>query len=310
MKVVFYIMVLQYFLMGQATVLPESTVAIVNGMAISDDELNKEVGKALPQTYYHATLNDEKLAKLKEKALQSLIEKTLLYQYARSQKINVSENEIDDVMKTLAKAYGSKKVLEKAFRQLGFTSKTFRKAIERDEVLKKLYKKEVEVNISDDELKAYYDKNRYKFKEPEKIRVRLIHVRNDPTDPKGKQKAKAMIDEAYKKLKEGMDFADVAAQYSTAMSRIKGGDMGYLHRGRLDAAVEDKAFAMDVNSTSDIIEDTIGYFIVKVEDKLKPKQFSFDSIKKGLRSDLKKRYEQERKEALLKKLFSTAVIVK
>ena len=119
-----------------------------------------------------------------------------------------------------------------------------------------------------------------------------------------------MIDEAYKKLKEGMDFADVAAQYSTAMSRIKGGDMGYLHRGRLDAAVEDKAFAMDVNSTSDIIEDTIGYFIVKVEDKLKSKQFSFDSIKKGLRSDLKKRYEQERKEALLKKLFSTAVIVK
>ncbi len=310
MKAVFCVVVLQYFLMGQATVLPESTVAIVNGMTISDDELNKEVGKVLPQTYYHATLNDEKLEKLKEKALQSLIEKTLLYQYARSQKINVSENEIDDVMKTLAKAYGSKKTLEKAFRQLGFTSKTFRKAIERDEVLKKLYKKEIEVNISDDELKAYYDKNRYKFKEPEKIRVRLIHVRNDPTDPKGKQKAKAMIDEAYKKLKEGMDFADVAAQYSTAMSRIKGGDMGYLHRGRLDAAVEDKAFAMDVNSTSDIIEDTIGYFIVKVEDKLKPKQFSFDSIKKGLRSDLKKRYEQERKEALLKKLFSTAVIVK
>ncbi len=310
MKIVFFIIGLQYLLMAQSAILPESTAAVVNGVAISDDELNKEVGKELPRTYYHATLNDEKLAKLKKKALQSLIEKTLLYQYARSQKIDVSDDEIDDVMEKLAEAYGSKSTLEKAFRQLGFTPKSFRKAIERDEVLKKLYKKEIEVSISDAELKAYYEKNKYKFKEPEKIKVRLIHVRNDPTDPKGKQKAKATIDEAYKKLKEGTDFADVAAKYSTAMSRIKGGDMGYLHKGRLDAAVEAEAFAMDVNTTSGIIEDTIGYFIVKVEDKLEPNQLPFESVKESLRSDLKKRFEEERKAALLEKLMSVAVIVK
>jgi len=309
-KIIFFVIGLHYFLMAQAPLLPESTAAVVNGIAISNDELNKEVGKELPRTYYHATLNDEKLEKLKKKALQSLIEKTLLYQYARSQKIDVSDDEVDDVMEKLAEAYGSKSTLEKAFRQLGFTSKSFRKAIERDEVLKKLYKKEIEVSISDSELKAYYDKNSYKFKEPEKIKVRLIHVRNDPTDPQGKQKAKATIDEAYKKIKEGMDFADVAAQYSTAMSRIKGGDMGYLHKGRLDAAVEEKAFAMDVNTTSNIIEDTIGYFIVKVEDKLEPNQLPFDRVKESLRKDLKTRFEEERKAALLKKLMSTAVIIK
>ncbi len=310
MKIVFFVMGLYGLLMAQAPSLPEATAAIVNGIAITDDELNKEIGKELPRTYYHATLNDEKLSKLKKKALQSLIEKTLLYQYARSQNIKVTDDEIDDVMDTLAEAYGSKSTLEKAFRQLGFTPKSFRKAIEKDEVLKKLYTKEIEVHIDESELKRYYDTNRYKFKEPEKIRVRLIHVRNDPKDPKGKQKAKAAIDAAYKELKEGADFADVAAKYSTAMSRIKGGDMGYLHKGRLDAAVEEKAFAMDVNTTSDIIEDTIGYFIVKVEDKLEPNQLSFEQVKKSLKKDLKKRREKERKAALLKKLMATAVIVK
>ncbi len=310
MKIVFFVMGLYGLLMAQAPSLPEATAAMVNGIAITDDELNKEIGKELPRTYYHATLNDEKLSKLKKKALQSLIEKTLLYQYARSQNIKVTDDEIDDVMDTLAEAYGSKSTLEKAFRQLGFTPKSFRKAIEKDEVLKKLYTKEIEVYIDESELKRYYDTNRYKFKEPEKIRVRLIHVRNDPKDPKGKQKAKATIDAAYKELKEGADFADVAAKYSTAMSRIKGGDMGYLHKGRLDAAVEEKAFAMDVNTTSDIIEDTIGYFIVKVEDKLEPNQLSFEQVKKSLKKDLKKRREKERKAALLKKLMATAVIVK
>jgi len=309
-KVIFLIIGLCALIMAQGSLLPESTVAVVNGVAISEDELNKEVGKELPRTYYHATLTDEKLVKLKKKALQSLIEKTLFYQYARSQKIDVSDDEVDAVMDKLAEAYGSKNTLEKAFRQLGFTPKSFRQAIERDEVLKKLYQKEIAVNVSDAELKAYYEKNKYKFKEPEKIKVRLIHVRNDPTDPQGKQKAKATIDEAYKKIKEGMDFADVAAQYSTAMSRIKGGDMGYLHKGRLDAAVEEKAFAMDVNTTSDIIEDTIGYFIVKVEDKLEPNQLPFETVKESLRNDLKTRFEKERKEALLEKLMATAVIVK
>ncbi len=310
MKIVLCAIIVPWILFAKAPLLPESTVAVVNGIAISEDELDKEVGKELPRAYYHATLNDEKLKKLKKTALQSLIDKTLLYQYAQSKNIHVNDDEVDNVMQKLAEAYGSKKTLEKAFRQLGFTPKSFRKAIQKDEVLKKLYKKEIEVTLSDAQLRKYYDENRYKFKEPEKIRVRLIHVRNDPTDPQGKQKAKERIDKAYKEIKKGVPFADVAAKYSTAMSRIKGGDMGYLHKGRLDAAVEETAFAMDVNQTSDIIEDTIGYFIVRVEDKLKPNQLSFETVKKGLRSDLKKRYEEERKKALLDKLKSTAVIVK
>jgi len=310
MKAVFFILALQYLLFAESPALPESTVAVVNGMVISEDDLNKEVGKELPRAYYHATLTEEKLKKLKKTALKSLIDKTLLYQYARTQKIHVNNDDIDAVIAKLEEVYGSKRALNRAIGQLGFTPKMFRKAVEKDEVLKKLYKKAIEVSISNDELKTYYDKNKYKFKEPEKIRVRLIHVRNDPKDPQGKQKAKAAIEEAYQKLNEGMAFADVAAKYSTAMSRIKGGDMGYLHRGRLDAAVEEKAFSMDTNSTSGIIEDTIGYFIVKVEDKITPNQLSFERVKEGLRRDLKKRYERERKEALLKKLHSTAVIVK
>ncbi len=310
MKIVFFVVLLKCFLVAKTVLLPEATVAVVNGMAISEDELDKEVGKELPRTYYHATLDDDKLKVLKGKALKSLIDKTLLYQFALSKNITVDDDEVDDVIEKLHEAYGSKKTFEKGLKQLGFTPDTFKKAVHKDEILKKLYKKEIEVSLSDNEIKEYYEKNKFKFKEPEKIKVRLIYVRNDPTDPKGKQKAKKSIDEAFKKLKEGSDFADIAAEYSTAMSRIKGGDMGYLHRGRLDPAVEKQAFSMDTNSTSEIIEDTIGYFIVRVEDKKEPNQLSLKTVKDGLKKDLKKRLEDERKDTLLEKLMSTAVIVK
>lgn len=310
MKVFFFIVLLNCFLASEEVILSEETVVVVNGIAVSEDELDKEVGKLMPQAYFHSTLNDEKRKALKERATASLIEKTLLYHYALSQQLDVSDAEVDAVIEKLEKVYKSKELFASALKRLGYSRNTFKKAVKKDEVLKKLYEKEIKVTLSDDELKEYYEKNRYKFKEPEKIRVRLIYVRNNPEDPEGKQKAKKKVDEAFKKLQEGALFADVAAEYSNAMSRIKGGDMGYLHKGRLDAAVEAEAFAMKTGETSSIIEKDIGYYIVKVEDKKTQNQLSFSTVKESLRKDLKKRVEDERKAALLEKLMATAVIVK
>ncbi len=303
-------LLLNCFVAAGEVLLPEATVAVVNGIAISEDERDKEVGKLMPKAYFHSTLNDEKLKVLQEKATASLIEKTLLYHYALSQDLRVTDTEIAKVIARLQAAYGSKVELDRAIQRLGFTPEAFKTAIKKDEVLKKLYKKEIEASYSDEELKTYYEKNRYKFKEPEKIRVRLIYVRNDPKDPDGKQKAKLKIEEAYKKLQEGALFADVAAAHSNAMSRINGGDMGYLHKGRLDEAVEEIAFAMKAGEMSKVIEKDVGYYIVKVEDKKVSNQLSFDIVKESLRKELKQRTEDERKSTLLAKLKATAVIIK
>lgn len=310
MKKIVLIAVLGTFLCAQKTLLPESTVAVVNGTAISVDERDKEVGKLLPKSYFHSAVDDKKLKALQEKALESLIEKTLLYNYALSKNIKVSDKEIEEVFKKLTEVLGSKKNLDDGIKQLGFTKATFRETVKKDEVLKKLYKKEIESNLSDDELRAYYDKNIYKFKEPEKIRARLIYAKNNPEDPKGKDKAKKRIEEAKKLLDGGENFPYVAQEYSNDPSRVMGGDMGFVHRGRLEKAVEDIAFSMDINQTSGIIEQDVGYFIVRVEEKAKPNQLSFEEVKGGLKKELKEKEENRRKSELLEKLKKNSVIVK
>lgn len=309
-KNILFMVIFFGLLQAAETVLPEGTVAVVNGTAISEEELDKEVGKLLPRAYFHSTLSEEKLTALKAEATESLIEKNLLYQYALSQKLDVSDAEVDAVIGQLEQGYGSKEKFASALKRIGYSRAAFKKAVAKDEVLKKLYKAEIEATYSDAELKAYYDANRYKFKEPEKIRIRLIYVRNDPQDPAGKQKAKQRAEEALDKIEAGAAFADVAAEYSNAMSRIKGGDMGYLHRGRLDAAVEEEAFALDAGEMSGVIEKDVGCYIVKVEDKKVQNQLSFAEVKESLKRDLKKRVEDERKSALLNKLTATAVIIK
>lgn len=310
MKKIILIAILGTFLYAQKTLLPESTVAVVNGTAISVDERDKEVGKLLPKSYFHSTVDDKKLRVLQEKALDSLIDKTLLYNYALSKNIKVSDKEIDEVMKKLSEAYGSKDALNEGIKQLGFTNTTFRDAVKKDEVLKKLYTKEIEINYSDAELKKYYNENMYKFKEPEKIRARLIYVKNNPEVADGREKAKKRIEEAKKLLEKGENFPYIAQEYSNDPSRVMGGDMGFVHRGRLEKAVEDIAFSMDINQTSGIIEQDIGYFIVRVEEKAEPNQLSFEKVKDGLKKELKEKEESRRKSELLDRLNKNSVIVK
>lgn len=283
---------------------------MVNGVQITKAEIERGVKALFPARYYHGTISNEQMAEFEKKVTDELIENELIFQHAKSIGIDVAEKDIDQSIEKLKTLLESEKKYEDALAKAGLTTQSLRYSIYKEEMIKRFHSKMIETTLSEEELKNYYEKNKYKFKEPQKIKTRIIYVKNDPTDPKGKTKAKQKIDEAFKKIKDGEDFADVAAKYSTAMSRIKGGDMGYLHKGMLEPAVEEKAFAMDKGSVSEIIEDDIGYFIVKVEDKSEQNQLTFEAVKKSLSKELKIKIEKEKKAALLKKLTSTAVIVK
>jgi parvulin-like peptidyl-prolyl isomerase len=130
----------------------------------------------------------------------------------------------------------------------------------------------------------------------------------DPTDPDFRAKAKARADEAFSKLKAGIDFSQVAWNYADNMSRVKGGDMGFIHRGRLPAEVEEVAFSLKKGELSDIIENDTGYHIMQVEDRKESKQLSYNEVRKKLESSLVYMEEKKRKVALLERLKANARI--
>ncbi len=310
MRIIFFILIVKALVFAENVMLPESTVAVVNGTAISEAELDREVTKLLPKTYFHSTVNEEKLAEVKKKALESLIEHTLMYSYAISKGIKATDEEVEEIVDKLVDFYGSQEKLEAVLKQNKTDMTELRQAIRRDLTLKHLFEKEIEYKISDEDLKKYYEKNKFKFKEPEKIKAALIYVRNDPGDPKGREKALEKIKKAEQELKDGENFPYVAQTYSDDPTRVKGGDLGFIHRGRLDMDLENIAFSMDANTTSDIIEKDVGYFIIKVDEKKEPNQLSFDDVKKGLRAELKAKEEEKREKELLEKLQANAKIIK
>jgi peptidyl-prolyl cis-trans isomerase D len=128
-----------------------------------------------------------------------------------------------------------------------------------------------EATVSDEAIQAYYDDHKDdRFSDPEQVRLRHIVV-SLPADADEARRAAARkkAEDLLARIRAGADFAAVAKQASDdAASAAKGGELGLVARGRLPAAVEDAAFALEPGKVSDVIETPGGFEIVKVEEHL------------------------------------------
>jgi predicted ABC-class ATPase len=89
------------------------------------------------------------------------------------------------------------------------TDLEFERRIEKDLLLRKINQTAIEdkSQVSDDEVKRYYDEAKSKFVLPESIHLKNIVVKVEP----GKEdEAKTRIDEVHEKLKARPDFYEMA----------------------------------------------------------------------------------------------------
>ena len=106
-----------------------------------------------------------------------------------------------------------------------------------------------QLDISDDELRAYYDEHKDDFSREEQVRARHILLRTggDRTEEQATQE----IEKIKARIEGGEDFATVARQVSEDPgSKDKGGDLGYFGRGRMTPEFEKAAFAASPATSS------------------------------------------------------------
>jgi len=80
-------------------------------------------------------------------------------------------------------------------------------------------------------------------------------------------KAKAVITQAKEALKNKEEFASVARKYSNGESAQKGGDLGWFTANQMIPEIAASAFLLEKGATSDVIESSLGFHIIKVDDK-------------------------------------------
>lgn len=135
------------------------------------------------------------------------------------------------------------------------------------------FKKNVVDAVTDDEVKARYDKEIAELPKQEEVRARHILVKTE-------EEAKAIIAD----LDAGKDFIEIAKEKSTDPNKTEGGDLGYFSKGRMVPEFEEAAFAMEKGSYSKTpVKTQFGFHVIKMEDKRDAPPPAFDDVAQQVR---------------------------
>ena len=272
-------------------------VAKVNGATFTKKDLETEVDRLIPQATFHRKVTEEKRKLYYDKAIEALVNRELQYQDAVAKGVEVDKEKVNAQMENIRKRFTPEKY-KAALEKEGITEEKVRAQVEKEVLVQTMNeKKETEAQVSEKDVKEYYEKNPSKFKQPDTVKLRLI----TSTDEKKAQDILA-------KIKAGEDFGDIAYKMSEDPYRVKGGDIGYMHKGRMLAEIEEAAFKLKVGEVSDIVKVENAWFIIKLEDKKPEHMVAFEEIKAELKKELEKNRIQELKEAWITDLRAKAKI--
>lgn len=258
-----------------------------NGIQVSDQELAKAIqdipgfqpnGTFDPDYYrrYVTNVLGSSPARFEEGLRKSMLQEKALKALEESVKVSPSEVQAQYVQ--------DNDKIDLAYVRL--SPMQYQKAVtpsdaQIDEVLK----------TREDEVKAYFDRNKWRFDRPKRVRASqvLVRVPQDATQAQ-RDEAKKKAEEVLAKAKSGEDFAKLAEEYSDDEgSKDKGGDLNWFGPGTMAPPVQQAAFATAKGKVYDgVVKTDLGYHVLKVTDEQPAVSKTLDEVKREIAGDLVK----------------------
>lgn len=268
-----------------------TVIAKVGDEKITKGDIDKELKSYLDQFAAQYGDNYEEDPKLKEvlhqyrvNMMNTLIDEKILLKKAKDLNLIPEQAELDketqariDQLKT---TYGTEENFQKVLEASGHTDETFKKFIEEQVIAQKateyIFK---DINISDEDVKAEYEKNKENYGEANVSHI-LIADEN---------KAKEIRERAA----NGEDFAELAKEFSEDPgSKDKGGDYGVIpyNSDKYVKEFVDGFKTLKEGEISQPVKSQYGYHIIKATNV---KNYGFDDVKDEIKSELETAKKKE-----------------
>ena len=272
----------------------ERIVAVVNREIILLSELNERVRPMLPQLKRipDRTARAQQLDQLRRQMLQNMVDEKLIVQEARKLKLTITDKDLERAIKDVMRRNNlTRKQLEKALAGEGKSITAYKQKILRPQLLRlRVINVQVRsrVSVTDDEIRALYQKNLRKLGVQTKVHARHIFI----AVPEGAKLAvinqrKRLAASLSARARKGEDFAALAKKHSQdPVTRGSGGDLEWFGRGTLPSNVENKVFAMKKGQISDPLRTDRGYHVMMLVDRKASSARSFDEVKRELRNQV------------------------
>lgn len=232
-------------------------VATVNGTAIEKDALYEQMKK---------TSGAE--------ALEGMISDEIIRQEAEKADITVTQDEIDAEMAVYEENYGGAEGLASAIETSGMTMEDLENEMETYLKIEKLVGPDIE--ITDEAIQTYFEENKAALGQT--AQVEASHILTETQE---------QAEEVAKKLADGGNFAELAAEYSVDTATAEnGGELGSFGEGEMAAEFEKAAFAMKPDEISEPVETEFGFHVIKVTGKTEAAEATLEGSKEKIKEIL------------------------
>ena len=229
-----------------------------------------------------------KKEELKKNLVNDLIAELLIKDRADRLGLNVSNEELKEAVERLKQQYGisSDQQFNESLQKSGMTRADMEARLRDTILMNKVFGRELRPreDMTDKELRERYDREKERYRLPERARLREIIILkpdNSAALEQARQRAQSIATQA----KGGADFTLLAKTASDAPTKDKGGDLGEVARGELLPELDKAVFNSTPGTIIGPIEAKSAWHILKVESRLPSEVPAFESIKEKLRKD-------------------------
>jgi foldase protein PrsA len=250
--------------------------------------------KKLPQPQGQDKPSDSELKKqckteyetLRTQVMQFLIQAEWVQQEAEKQDVNVTDAQINKSLEDQKKqAFPNEKAYKEYLKSSGLTEEDVLFRVKLDQLQQKLTQKITEDSkkVTDQDIEAYYEKNKKRFAQPERRDLRVVLT-----------KTEAKAQEAKQALEDGDSFKQVAKQYSIdEASKAQGGKLPAITKGQQEKAFDEAIFSADKGELVGPVKTQFGWYVFEVDKVTEASQQTLEQSKETVRNLLRSQGQQK-----------------
>lgn len=259
----------------------DKAVVVVNGREISTQAFAQRLATKLRDFDALQAKDETSLDRAKEDVVQQFVLESITRDFAATQKISVSKDDIEAKAKEVRSSYPDEYAFRRALADGNLSIDKWKDDLAFSVLQKKVFESITAAipEPTEAELKAEYEATKTQWQQPARIRLRQIVLEKEDD-------AKRIMEE----IEAGKSLATLAKSYSVAPEGSNGGDTGWLDKGTLE--IFDQGFKMKEGQRSKILKSPYGFHIFEVIKKEPETRLSFADAKAKIRARLMERRSQ------------------
>ncbi len=253
----------------------DQILAIVNDKIILLSEVDETVNMYFAQAKKEPSQEEKQEAR--QKYRDQMVENILLVESAKTQGIVIQSAEVNQSLEEsigrIRENFPSQEAFESELAKEGLTIADLRRRYAEDIrnqlMINRLVDDKIrsQVEVSAHEIRQMYTEKQAELPQmPEQVTVSHILIPIEVTgnaDEKAQEKARMIR----QKLMDGADFSETAKTFSQGPGAENGGDLGYFGVGDMLPEFEKAVLTMKVGEISQPVNTSLGYHLIKVNDK-------------------------------------------